>query len=1611
MATRSLVQDLQNNLVDENKTDSDKDYSFLDAINTDESSAEDLDKRFFTGASDRPEELRTNITKATGYRAFKTYYDEYVENNKAVNSSFIPMNKDVFDQSIKDGLVDGVDEGAVSGGESRFVPFAENMTYEDKIKAMTKNQARQLEYIESETDTDININVVNLPINNLLNKFSQPVVDKKDPLRLPQGKEFYTDLEGNRVNMPEAPMFGKPGEKGKIVVDYENPALLFKNFLDKKTNIPEYGKAMLIKAQATGGFMNTDESLESFRTVNYAKDVPRLAGNLSLFILEGAANTMFQLGTIGLSTDETPDILKTFQLDPSHLDYGSEIFSKRTGIDVETAERILDWSPDWIAPIKREFVAGLPIAGALSLSKFGSVMLRNSGFKTFVKNKYGGKTFEESFKKGMKDGDSYDSMLTGYAETGFNSPLLNSWKKSSTIDAINSVSTMKNYSRKIDTTDIDNIITAKKVRVKEMYDRRLNNNAYNEQYKKEAKELAGFEARKRDMWLMSRVPKKFLNVIKTEAFPAVGVGLSKHTHQEYFPEQSETMFEFGGIALGLYGEKVVFGRSGSMRSVLTGIYKKVAGTSDGISSSNKQIAEEFVGNLYAKNERLAAEFEQGVTQTLAIENRLLSLRDAKGLPIINSPDLISKTIENINVLNILKQTTGNANNSIRSGDVTNFSDKFTELQTKLIDQKQLNDELATAISKLSALETSPNITEADLSFIKGLKLYTKDSQTSLKTEIDEFYTSIDDSEALLLLKANGANIGENVLQNTGELRKSLHLTRKQMDLALGKSAKQISDEANIRLATFDSAINELTNAATNVKRKTTAEISKITGVTYESIKHKSYEKASHGFTVLREQNKDTFMDASGVLDTLLDKVNDSLLLGTDAAKRLGGTKLSAVQNSQMGRVLNDAADMFFNKRPELTEAINAIKTEYPNATSLEIWGALKDESLAAGKDIMKLPLNFIDFELVASGLSSVIYKKSGTRASLPVRELRKSMYDAAENSETGFRVGFFDESGGVLVAKKTMDDYKLVKGAYEDHAMRYDNGTVGGSWDSHILGKSKGQTQYATGADPANWVASEMDKYLKAGDDVGLSTNFISDMASVFGGSRVKGGDKVAYEFFEEASGTKNFKNLMKNNMKLMVMRSTVGGKEVMKLRDSPVFREKFLTSTDIMDGRMLVGKNDEQTLMEVIRAMRSATVKTQDGKTVKMFSEADFDEVFDTVGVEELTRVSQNAKIVVKNALEGVRNKVDIIRSPKSKEAKLLLQEMDMAVKYSDINKPDGIAKALSGGRFGLDELDSVRNSHIRELGSRGIVKGSPEFIKEVNMYDKMVAKQTMEFIKTGSVQPVMGASGTAARAIPTKVNPEAMWRRLGGSNDLDNISQEAQAIRAILKRASGSDELYENMKAISALVAGRSPGSSSGVKLTGIPRGLSVESYISRVYSMAREVVSFKYVATEAVLQTMRMRKFNAYEAMIDNPEIAEHVIKIMKSGQPLTEKLATNFLQLMTNAVAKQIVKYEGSENSALNLNKGVDKSEDGLFSGYEKMVKEGEEKGYIVGAIDRETMKVQRDGELTTPNLKALQPGPVGPKFDIRKKPEYLGGDVDFNPEPLTATEKLFGRVVR
>jgi hypothetical protein len=160
--------------------------------------------------------------------------------------------------------------------------------------------------------------------------------------------------------------------------------------------------------------------------------------------------------------------------------------------------------------------------------------------------------------------------------------------------------------------------------------------------------------------------------------------------------------------------------------------------------------------------------------------------------------------------------------------------------------------------------------------------------------------------------------------------------------------------------------------------------------------------------------------------------------------------------------------------------------------------------------------------------------------------------------------------------------------------------------------------------------------------------------------------------------------------------------------------------------------------------------------------------------------------------------------------------------------------------------------------------------------------------------------------------------------------------------------------------------------------------------------------------------MKNFNMFSAMIDDPEIAEYALKIIKTGKPLDRKLETNFLQLITNALAKQVVRYESAEGSKLNPNAGegfFSSSGEGVINNYNKYVKQGEKEGFLIGGIDKQAMKVAGEGEYLTPNLSNILAGSVGPKFDVRKKPEFLGGSPDTDPETLTGAEKLFGRVVR
>ena len=101
----------------------------------------------------------------------------------------------------------------------------------------------------------------------------------------------------------------------------------------------------------------------------------------------------------------------------------------------------------------------------------------------------------------------------------------------------------------------------------------------------------------------------------------------------------------------------------------------------------------------------------------------------------------------------------------------------------------------------------------------------------------------------------------------------------------------------------------------------------------------------------------------------------------------------------------------------------------------------------------------------------------------------------------------------------------------------------------------------------------------------------------------------------------------------------------------------------------------------------------------------------------------------------------------------------------------------------------------------------------------------------------------------------------------------------------------------------------------MTGIPRGLSIESWISRVYAINRNVISKKYVATEAAIQSLRMRNFNILSEIINNPEAGRLFGEIILSGKPLDDASALRMAQLIATGVARADARTRGATTKSL------------------------------------------------------------------------------------------------
>ena len=195
-------------------------------------------------------------------------------------------------------------------------------------------------------------------------------------------------------------------------------------------------------------------------------------------------------------------------------------------------------------------------------------------------------------------------------------------------------------------------------------------------------------------------------------------------------------------------------------------------------------------------------------------------------------------------------------------------------------------------------------------------------------------------------------------------------------------------------------------------------------------------------------------------------------------------------------------------------------------------------------------------------------------------------------------------------------------------------------------------------------------------------------------------------------------------------------------------------------------------------------------------------------------------------------------------------------------------------GGKYGKKELDSL--------------------ITEVFMED--LTQKT--FQKTGT-SSVLGSGKELVTDVDMNIDK---LKEIIGFND--------QQRNNMVKDIIGEDR----MKTLNSMVKWMSEQydiEKIKANITGIPRNFSVESYISRFYSINRGVISARYVGTEAVLQQFRLKGHKLFKVIIEDPEVGQLFMEIVKTGQPLSREKEIQFFNALVSNLNK-INTYANSEN---------------------------------------------------------------------------------------------------
>ena len=1501
------------------------------------------------------------ISQVDDYRQspmFKDLFNDVNFRNAILNAEYLEYNKNMLDY-----LKTGSDQGPVS--EESILNMVDRGEAQDVILSKKLGRSVPLDreslnenvydvfptYVSEEGDDEDAI--INKRLNYIFN----------NPLDTAGERNYAFTVRDKNLKPYTIPTFKETKELLQLSdKDLEvKPTSMFAGIMDQSMRSPKeetqrYFKLlrnMGMDEVKTAEFMYAESNglLEQYRQKHGVSDFLKLVP----FVLKGVGEAVSDATTNvnNYFKDQVADTAVGDYVAPK-IDTTGDMFSKTKFaatqineqtdgvVSIDSANALLAYSPDFTTTLKREGFIGLTayaITGGLGLT-MGAV--KSGAFRNWAKKTFKADNFEDALRKANKAGKTDADIFEDYWQEG-NIGFLNGFRKRMTLFSMkmdqeargifdpksrDRVQFLKN---KLDNANLKYMALVNK--------KKTSKSVTQEALDKQANIIRNIERNIEKANLNALVPPSFRTLFKDEAGVTLGIATMNHYYQmnSVDPENMQPNFilsllgGFGGVYTTEIGLKSVNGLTNYLKDNLLYLFGK---NYDNPTFKGK--AKEVYKWMANADPQIQEEIFKSIDSNGKIKSLMNSIA-IDGKPIVSDPDALDKTTYKVVGLVMLRNMGDQTMDAIKHSDVRDFSDNFQQMLRNQQDKIRLYNELSTSINDLRKARVHPTMQadEAAMETINNYIAMYEDVGRHIKNyqgAIDKFSVKIENDLDNMIdgLKPNPNNFDPKVYNDFSNKLQTLSEGYIQSDIMKGFEPVEAVKRANAKLDRFQKKIMENVQSIDSITTNTPIANNSLYQA-FTLVKQKIKSTADAQFTYLKQtygraSGNPVYMDATDFYGLIKnynaadfqDFFEEGELFVAEisrGAKRVADIK-PGVLPSKFAFILEDAAAKFFNpdnmkKLPsDLQEAITKAKEGNPNGSDFEIWRELDD----AGYDV-KLPVGFDDWKMIAQTMSGKAYQKMSTIQGKENSSLYEYWVDLAENEVTGFSTDFFNANAkqSAFVSRAVMDDWKKAKGSWQDWASRYKHG-YGKEWDK-IQGKDpKGGVILSK--NPSQWVQEITTRLGSKNLTAEGAEELVSDLAQAFGGTNVTTGGVAKWSFADEKSlELETVQKLIQKAGKLLILNSPAGKELLASITNRNILRPGDLPKVKAGD--------NFQIFLNNLDLLKTATGKNLVDKT----------QVEEALDVNQLFAYSDNFKKEAKRVADAVKKDKATIEKELDQEAKSILGNLkNKRVELTRIMTPKYIHDQVKLGDQGLAILDETRNTYSKlvldQLEVKQVsdlnVNQAKNYDGIMREYDRGIAARLLEHVEN-TAKEVNNASTPKVEISPidTKVDittddlvkGDVMMQMLGSG------SEWGKQFRELVKRGSvdGTDQVVDDYLTIAAYMKGEML-SKIPFQIQGIPRSLSMSSWVSRAYAWQRGIIGTPFLGTEAAIHAIRKGKYGMFEEMMRNPEIGRIVVKMLEDGEPPSFKdnqiLESAFIRILAR---NQQLAEEDEDPRTEDLNK--------------------------------------------------------------------------------------------